>query len=458
MFQLNGYCRKLKSGTILMTNNESLKVNVYGRSLEAKTVAACLADNDFYVNNCLGLSCDLPVPESPSLVEPQLEDLIQDGLKRGLLKSKDKPNDDANIHWVVYRGNNQSNIVRFIVSLIAKKKGKQTIILTTNLPVGTHETIKLEVKKIIDDLDINEAYDVISIPLFFREGSLIQDFYDPPILLIGADRDTSHSIVEMLLSKTLKSAKHVRYMTGTEVEIVNNAVSAFLAMRVSFLNELALLLETKNIDFGPIVGAMSCDPRFGTYYNKPGCGFGGIALQESAKNIQNLFKDFSFGSLMMQATLDINENQKDLLFRKFWQFFGSKVAGKKVAVWGGAFRANTSSIINSPAIVLMDALISEKVDINFYDPMVKPNSFADTISSDLITTCDSMSDSLDGADALFIVTDWEEFRTVDLNNVKNLLNIPVIFDGRNLFKAKKMMELGFQYFGIGRGESLKKSN
>lgn len=429
--------------------SSSHKVNVYGESLEAKTIAACLAKSGFFVGITEGLSCDINYHEKYLASEPGLNQLLEDMSAVGQLNHYSRKRSDANIHWVVYKGKSSDSLIKFILSLVRGKTEKQHIILTTSLGIGTHETIKLEVDLLLSRSESNEQHEIITIPTFFREGTAISDFYAPQLLLIGTEEVPSNTIVSTLLSDTLGNARETRFMEGVDVEVVNNAISAFLAMRVSFINELSTLLESRNANFMSIIDAMSCDPRFGKNYNQAGCGFGGVALQEAVVNIQNLFKGFDSGSLMMQATLDINEDQKDILFRKFWRYFESDLSNKKVAIWGATFRPDTSSLINSPAINLVNALISESVEVNLYDPMIKSSKLDAELFDGSINVSFSKYEAIKGVDALFIVTDWDEFKDVDFELIKSNLNNPVIFDGRNIYEIQKMNQVGITYFGIG---------
>ncbi|NVK20913.1 MAG: UDP-glucose/GDP-mannose dehydrogenase family protein [Kangiellaceae bacterium] len=429
--------------------SDDLRINVYGDSLESWAIAACLAQSDFKTSICKGPESEVSIKVNQTYSEPNLDLLIDDMLSSGKLSMKQTLFNKANIHWIVYKGKSLDQLLKFIL-LLCDNSIPQKIIITTNLGVGTHDFISSNIQQTAINESFSLCHELITIPTFIREGSAIKDFYSPPLLLIGTDSIEAKNTATYLLEKTFEKAGNTRLLSGSEVEVVNNAVSAFLAMRVSFVNELANLIEEQQLSFSAIIEAMSCDPRFGNIYNQAGCGFGGIALEQSVSNIQDLFKNSESGSLMMKATLDINNDQKDILFRKFWQFYNSDISGKRVVIWGASFRANTASLTNSPVINLVNALGSENVEVHIYDPVAFEN-FADSEYFDFpITITKSLYEATENADALFIVTDWEEFKAADFVKLKNKLKKPVIFDGRNLYEPEEVKRNGLHYFGIGQ--------
>lgn len=445
---LSGYWNKQVNGESM--SNNPLCINVFGDSIEAAAISSCLASDVKSVNLVSKNSSRLNKVLKSNHADHKLEVLYKEACNSGRLMVSSQKNENANIHWIVYKSKDYNEVKQLVDDILRTKVDKQYLILSSLLPIGTHDRLNFHISDKYKSGDCSSQHELITIPQFFREGNAVQDFFYPPSLLIGTKSESASEVVSRLLNKTIINSKNVFYMPGVNVEVVNNAVSAFLAMRVSFINELSTMLEARGIDYDMAMNAMSSDPRFGDLYNKAGCGFGGIALHESVINIQNLFHDLSAGSLMMQATLDINDSQKDILFRKFWQFYNTNIKGKKVVIWGAAFRANTSSIENSPSITLVEALLAESVTVTIYDPMANP-SFANKFSNDnRVSVVENMYSALDQADALFIVTDWPEFKGAELKVIKSKLAVPVIFDGRNIYDPEIIKSEGIDYYGIGR--------
>ena len=301
-----------------------------------------------------------------------------------------------------------------------------------------------------------EGFRLATIPPFIREGRAIKDFESPELLLIGTDSTTLISKISSILSSIIENASKVMFVSGTEAEFIRTSICSVLATRLSLINEISELAEDLDIDINIVIDGMGADSRVGNEYLQPGCGFGGVTLSQEVNNLLEVLSNSSSGSAMLKAVVETNQNQKEVLFRKFWQYNNSDILGLKVAIWGASFKPNSSSTVNSPIHDLIDVLTAQGCEVAVYDPAAKESLLANCGCLDGVVICDSKTDAVRDADALFIVTAWEEFFSPDFIELKKLMKRNVIFDGRNIYEPGEVEAFGFDYFAVGRGKVIKR--
>ncbi|EKD83031.1 MAG: hypothetical protein ACD_39C00927G0001, partial [uncultured bacterium] len=290
--------------------------------------------------------------------------------------------------------------------------------------------------------------DVVSNPEFLKEGNAIDDFMKPDRVVVGCDDVRTGELMKELYSPFVRTGKPVLVMDIASAEMTKYAANAMLATKISFMNDIANLCEILGVDVAQVRQGIGSDSRIGYPFIFPGAGYGGSCFPKDVQALVKTGEQNSYKLEILEAVEAVNYRQKKVLFSKLVRRFGNDLKGKTVAVWGLAFKPNTDDMREAPAIVLIEQLLAAGAAVKAYDPEAAKE--ARKIFGDKISYGKKSYDVLEGADALVIVTEWNEFRRPDLDKVKGLLKNPVIIDGRNLFEPKKMAQLGFDYEGIGR--------
>jgi len=329
------------------------------------------------------------------------------------------------------------------------------LFLVSTLPIGTLDHLRELVSAKVTDLGRQHPTYIIGLPLFCREGSALDDFSRPSLLLISG-KDNSHEMKVALevLRPFVRKAKHMMIVPHRTAELIKMGINAMLATRISFMNEMAALAEKLTIDVEVVRQGLAADPRIGSDYLQAGCGFGGPSFSEDLLSFAKTLRDELDTTGLIDTVLAINDSQREILFRKVWRFFAGRLAGKKIAVWGASFKAGTASLENSVVHPLLEALWAQGCYTAVYDPMAAEALYAQYGKHPLLVIAKKAEEAVTDADAMVLVTAWDEFLSPDFIAIKKLLKQPVIFDGRNIYDPEFMQEQGFRYFAIGRGESI----
>jgi UDPglucose 6-dehydrogenase len=317
------------------------------------------------------------------------------------------------------------------------------IINKSTVPVGTAR----EVKKIIKS-KTNASFDVISNPEFLKEGSAVQDFMKPDRIIIGTDSKKAAEKIKELYEPFVRTGNPV-IVTGIEsAEMTKYASNTMLASRISFMNEIANLCEKVGADVEEVRIGIGKDPRIGSKFLFPGIGYGGSCFPKDVKGLVQIGKEFGLPMKFCESVDLVNEAQKKLIFEKIRERL-NKLKGRKMAIWGLSFKPQTDDMRNAPSVVTVNFLLSEGAYISAYDPQAMEN--AKKIFGDSIKYCDTPYDCLKGAEALIVLTEWNEFRNPDFEKIGKLMASKLIFDGRNIYDPVRVKDSGFEYYGIGRG-------
>jgi UDPglucose 6-dehydrogenase len=317
------------------------------------------------------------------------------------------------------------------------------IVIKSTVPVGTNAELA---RRMAETTDV--PFDVASNPEFLKEGAAIEDFNKPDRVVVGVRRAEVGDRLRALYDPFLRTDRPFLVMTPESAEMTKYVANCLLATKISFINEMANLCETYNADINEVRRGIGHDQRIGFSFLFPGVGYGGSCFPKDIRAVIHMAQSRGLPARMMEAVDEVNEAQKDVLVRKVLDHFGGEAKGKTVAIWGLAFKPRTDDIREAPALVLIDALLAAGVSLRVHDPEALPNVRA--LYGDRLSYCDLPYGALEQADALAIVTEWNEFRNPDFEVMGRLLRQKVIFDGRNLYDPARMAALGFTYQGIGR--------
>ncbi len=317
------------------------------------------------------------------------------------------------------------------------------IIDKSTVPVGTADKVHAAVAK-----NATVEFDIVSNPEFLREGVAVDDFMKPDRVVIGTTSERAKKTLNDLYLPFVRQGNPIIYMDEKSAELTKYAANSFLATKITFMNEIANLCELLDADVDMVRKGIGSDERIGKRFLFPGIGYGGSCFPKDVQALARSSSEVNYDFKILDAVMEVNEKQKLHLIPHLKTYFGNNLQGKKIAVWGLAFKPNTDDIREAPALTIIDALLAEGAVVSAYDPEAMNNVKA--LYGEKINFAERQYDALVDADALVIATEWSEFRTPDFNNMVSLLKNKVIFDGRNLFDLAKMEELGFHYVSVGR--------
>lgn len=342
------------------------------------------------------------------------------------------PNGHANLDYV-----------RDTAKGIAKAMDSSKVIVTkSTVPVGTADRIRQWVSE-----ETSLPFAVVSNPEFMKEGAAVEDFMKPDRVVLGGDDAEALDAVKEVYEPFVRTGNPILVMDSRSAEMSKYAANAMLATKISFINEMSRLCEYTGADINEVRRAIGLDRRIGPHFIFPGVGYGGSCFPKDIRAIIGMGGDEE-EMLLMKAVERVNELQKRILVQKVSRRFGENLSAKTFAVWGLAFKPRTDDMRDAPAIVVIDALLRMGARIQAFDP--EATDEAKKIFSDRIDYAARSYDALDGASALLVLTEWNEFRRPDFDRIKELLKEPVIFDGRNIYDPLDLKKLGFEYFSIGR--------
>ncbi|GFR80563.1 UDP-glucose 6-dehydrogenase [Elysia marginata] len=333
-----------------------------------------------------------------------------------------------------------TKVVQDIGDLIEDYK---VIVNKSTVPVGTAKLVKEIISK-----RTSVDFDVVSNPEFLREGVAVDDFLRPERVVIGSSSQKAIEIMKRLFKPYLRNNNPIFVMDEASAEITKYASNSFLATKITFMNEIANFCERVGANVDMVRTAMGADQRIGKQFLYPGIGYGGACFPKDLKALHKLGKDYGYNFAVLDAVIKVNEKQKVILFPSMESYFKNDLKAKKIAVWGLSFKPETDDIREAPSLYMIDELLKKGSKINAFDPEAIPN--VRRKYGNKLQYGKDMYDVVEGADALLICTEWAIFRNPNFERIKSLMNVAVIFDGRNLFDTIEMKELGIYYQSIGR--------
>ena len=332
-------------------------------------------------------------------------------------------------------------VARELSGIISEYK---VIVDKSTVPVGTAE----KVAAILAEKLPKKMFDVVSNPEFLREGVAVDDFLKPDRVVIGTRSEKARKAMKQLYEPFVRQGNPIYFMDERSAEMTKYAANSYLAARISFMNEIANLCEKLGANVDQVRIGMGSDSRIGKRFLFPGIGYGGSCFPKDVQALAKTASAHSYDFKILKSVMKVNTIQKGVLTKKIRKHYKNDLEGKTFAVWGLAFKPNTDDIREAPALVIIDELLKAGAQVRVFDPEAMNNVKA--IYGNRIKFCDNMYDTLDGADALCILTEWAEFRNPDFERIASMLNENIIFDGRNLYDLDQIKSLGFQYISIGR--------
>lgn len=387
------------------------------------------------------------------IYEPHLDVLFERNIKQGRLSFTTVLNDaiaDAQVIFLALPtppGEDGSADLSYVLG-VADQLGKiikdyKIIVNKSTVPVGTAEKVTSSVAK-----NAKVGFDVVSNPEFLREGFAVDDFMKPDRVVIGTQSDKAKKIMSDLYAPFLRQGNPIYFMDERSAEITKYAANAFLAAKITFMNEIANLCERVGANVDAVRIGIGSDNRIGKRFLFAGIGYGGSCFPKDVQALAKTANEYKYDFKMLTSVMDVNENQKLVLVDKVKKYYNGNLKGKNFALWGLAFKPDTDDIREAPALYIIDELLKEGASVSAFDPEAMAN--VKKMTGDKISFAEDQYKALQDADALLIATEWSLFRTPEFDKMASLLKKKVIFDGRNLYDLQRMKELGYYYSSIGR--------
>jgi len=396
-----------------------------------------------------------------TIYEPGLEKLLTRNLREGRLKFTTNLADSVNDSLLLLLalptppGEDGSADLSAILK-VANDLGKiikeyKIIIDKSTVPVGTADKVRKAVAA-----NCRSDFDVVSNPEFLREGLAVEDFMKPDRVIIGTSSENAKKILSELYAPFVRQGNPLVFMDVRSAELTKYAANSFLATKISFMNEIAILCEKLGADVDMVRRGLGSDDRIGKRFLFPGIGYGGSCFPKDVQALVQSAAEVDYSFNILKAVMDVNERQKTYLIPRIKEYFNNDLKNKKITLWGLAFKPNTDDIREAPALAIIDELLREGASVSAFDPEAMPN--VKKKLGDRITFMSTQYDAIKDCDALIIATEWNEFRTPDFERMLTLMKHKVIFDGRNVYEPGRMKDLGFHYESIGRGASTNDTN
>ena len=388
-----------------------------------------------------------------TIYEPGLEKIFLRNTKEGRLTfttSLEEAITDAEVIMLALPtppGEDGSADLKYILG-VADHLGKimtqyKVVVDKSTVPVGTADKVRAAIAK-----NAKVEFDVVSNPEFLREGVAVEDFMKPDRVVIGTTSERAKKVMNDLYGPFVRQGNPLIFMDEKSAELTKYAANSFLATKITFMNEIARLCELLGADVDMVRRGMGSDERIGKRFLFPGIGYGGSCFPKDVQALSKSSNEVNYQFKILDAVMDVNEKQKLHLMPHISSYFNNDLKGKKIAIWGLAFKPNTDDIREAPALYMIKELLLAGATVATHDPEAMSN--VKGVVGDKITYSETQYEALEDADALVIATEWSEFRTPDFNKITSLLKNKAIFDGRNLFDLKQMEQLGFHYVSIGR--------
>lgn len=433
-----------------------MKVSVIGTGYVGLVTGTCLAETGNEVV-CVDIDAEkvrrMQAGEVP-IYEPHLDVLFERNISAGRLTFTTSLEEGLEHGDIVFlalptpEDEDGSADLKYVLG-VADEIGKlisdyKVIVDKSTVPVGTSDKVRAAIAK-----NAQCEFDVVSNPEFLREGFAVDDFLKPERIVVGSNAKRATEMMQKLYKPFVRSGNPVIIMDEKSAELTKYAANSFLATKITFMNEIANFCEKVGADVDKVRIGMGTDSRIGKRFLFPGIGYGGSCFPKDVKALHKSGKDSGYDFRILESVIDVNQKQKTALIPKIKAYFGDDLSGKRIGVWGLAFKPETDDIREAPSLYIIDALLEAGAEVTAFDPEAMENVQRRLGTS--ITFAPGMYGALEDADALVICTEWGVFRNPNFTLMKELLKQPVIFDGRNLYDTVEMKEWGFHYESIGRG-------
>lgn len=391
------------------------------------------------------------------IYEPGLEELVERNTEAGRLTFSTNLSESIQQASVVFiavgtpPGEDGSADLKYVLG-VAREIGEHmneycVVVTKSTVPVTTSHKVKETVQEALNKRNVNIPFDVASNPEFLKEGAAVEDFLKPDRIVVGVESKKAEDFMRKLYKPFLLNGHPIIFMDIASAEMTKYAANAMLATKISFMNDIANLCELVGADVNWVRKGIGSDPRIGNKFIYPGIGYGGSCFPKDVKALVKTGLEYGHHLRILQAVEDVNDDQKTVLFHKINKHFNQELAGKKIALWGLSFKPKTDDMREAPSLVLIEKLLAAGATVTAYDPVAMHET--EKVIGNKITYAKAQYEALDGADALVLATEWPEFRSPDFRLIATKLRNKVIFDGRNIYDADEMKELGIAYYCIG---------
>ncbi len=432
-----------------------MKIAVVGTGYVGLVTGTCFAETGITVT-CVDINAAKVEKMRSGVIpiyEPHLDVLFQRNIKQGRLSFTTDlavAIKEAKVIFLALPtppGEDGSADLSYVLG-VALELGKiitdyKVIVNKSTVPVGTAEKVKNAIAK-----HASVEFDVVSNPEFLREGYAVDDFMKPDRVVIGSSSERANKIMHDLYTPFVRQGNPIYYMDERSAELTKYAANAFLATKITFMNEIANLCERVGANVDSIRIGIGADDRIGKRFLFSGIGYGGSCFPKDVQALAMTADEYKYDFKVLKSVMEVNEVQKSIIVTKIRNYFKGELKGKKIAIWGLAFKPDTDDIREAPALYIIQELLSEGVIISAFDPEAMEN--VKRLMGNKIEFCENQYAALGNADALLIATEWAVFRTPDFDKMNTMLKAKVIFDGRNLYEGAQMKELGYYYNSIGR--------
>ena len=442
-----------------------MKLAIFGTGYVGLVTGACLAEigHDVLCVDIDQAKLDRLQQGELPIWEPGLEDIVARNLQAGslgfssdvaravshaqvlLIAVGTPPEEDGSADL--------SHVLAVAQSIGEHMDGYRLVINKSTVPVGTADKVQQRIAEVLAGRGLVLDYDVVSNPEFLKEGAAVNDFLKPDRIIVGARSERARQLVRELYEPFNRSNDRTLFMDVRSAELTKYAANAMLATKISFMNEVANLAELLGADIEEVRRGIGSDPRIGYHFIYPGCGYGGSCFPKDVQALAQTARQVGYQAELLMAVEAVNARQKTRLFAKLAKHFGGVAAlkGRTFALWGLAFKPNTDDMREAPSRTLMEALWQAGASVRAFDPVAAAETAQLYAGQPGLSICRDKYSALEGADALLICTEWQQFRAPDFDEMQSRLNAKVIVDGRNLYHPERLRSDGWTYYGVGRG-------
>lgn len=446
-----------------------MKISIFGTGYVGLVTGTCFAEMG---NDVLCVDIDaakvarLQAGEVP-IFEPGLEAMVQSNSAQGQLSFTTDIAEGVNHGAIIFiavgtpsdeDGSADLQYVLSVANSIGEHmQGEKVIVDKSTVPVGTADQVHATVAKALAQRGVDIEFHVVSNPEFLKEGAAVADFMKPDRVVIGSSSARGAQAMDQLYAPFNRNHDKIVHMDVRSAELTKYAANVMLATRISLMNEMANLAERLDADIESVRRGIGMDPRIGYHFIYAGTGYGGSCFPKDVKALIHTASEAGYEAQIVSSVEAVNAAQKRVLFDKLLRHFAGDLAGRTFAMWGLAFKPNTDDMREAPSRTLIDLLTAAGAKVRAYDPEAGGEARRLYADNPNLEVCERRSETLDDADGLLVVTEWNEFRSPDFAGIKAALKDPVIFDGRNLYDPELLRQQGLRYYGIGRGNDSKQA-
>ncbi|MDL2309321.1 UDP-glucose/GDP-mannose dehydrogenase family protein [Bacteroidales bacterium OttesenSCG-928-B11] len=437
-----------------------MKIAIVGTGYVGLVTATCLAEVGFDLI-CVDIDMQkietIEKGESP-IYEPGLGDMLKRNIEKKRMTfttslAEVMPEVDVIFSAVGTPpdedGSADLQYVLDVARTVGQNMQKYVLMITkSTVPVGTAEKVRKTVQDELDKRGVEIDFDVASNPEFLKEGDAINDFMKPDRIVCGADTEKARDIFRKIYNPFVLNGYPLFFTDIASAEMIKYAANAMLATRISFMNDVANLCEIVGADIDMVKKGIGADSRIGSKFLNAGVGYGGSCFPKDVKALIKTADNHGYSMEVLKAVENVNDRQKTILFDKLMDFYNHNLEGKVITLLGLAFKPNTDDMREASSLAMIEKLSTQKCTIKTYDPIAMPE--AQRRIGNEVLYCNDLYDALEDSDALLLITEWTEFRVLDMDKVKKVMRNPVIFDGRNIYNGEEVKAAGIPYFRIGK--------